>query len=125
MSEYGNYSGNALEFLKSKNIRIGDYVATSGNMTHKGMLMSRYEDSAKNILVLKLENGYNVGIKIDDVTIKKLQTPDLKINTKEKTIPKIPCDALDVLVSKDSSKTINWCAVTSLLVLSIPVLLLA
>ena len=30
----------------------------------------------------------SVGIKIDDVTIKKLQTPDLKINTKEKTIPK-------------------------------------
>ena len=88
MSEYGNYSGNALEFLKSKNIRIGDYVETSGNMNHKGMLMSRYEDSAKNILVLKLENGYNIGIKIDDVTIKKLQTPDLKINTKEKTIPK-------------------------------------
>ena len=87
MSEYGNYSGNALEFLKSKNIRIGDYVETSGNMNHKGMLMSRYEDSAKNILVLKLENGYNIGIKIDDVTIKKLQTP-LKINTKEKTIPK-------------------------------------
>ena len=88
MSEYGNYSGNALEFLKSKNIRIGDYVETNGNMKHKGMLMSRYEDSAKNILVLKLENGYNVGIKIDDVTIKKLQTPDLKINTKEKIIPK-------------------------------------
>ena len=42
MSEYGNYSGNALEFLKSKNIRIGDYVETSGNMNHKGMLMSRY-----------------------------------------------------------------------------------
>ena len=83
MSEYGNYSGNTLEFLKSKNIRIGDYVETSGNMNHKGMLMSRYEDSAKNILVLKLENGYNVGIKIDDVTIKKLQTPDLKINTKK------------------------------------------
>ena len=38
MSEYGNYSGNALEFLKSKNIRIGDYVATSGNMTHKDYL---------------------------------------------------------------------------------------
>ena len=88
MSEYGNYSGNALEFLKSKNIRIGDYVETNGNMKHKGMLMSRYEDSAKNILVLKLENGYNVGIKIDDVTIKKLQTPDLKINAKEKIIPK-------------------------------------
>ena len=61
MSEYGNYSGNTLEFLKYepktgiKKYRIGDYVETSGNMKiHKGMLMSRYEDSAKNILVLKL-----------------------------------------------------------------------
>ena len=46
MSEYGNYSGNAFELLKSKNIRIGDYVVTSGNTNHKGMLMSRYEDIA-------------------------------------------------------------------------------
>ena len=88
MSEYGNYSGAALELLKSKNICIGDYVKTSGAMDCKGMLMSKYEGGTENIIVLKLENGYNVGIKIDTITIEKLQTPDPKINTAQKTIQK-------------------------------------
>ena len=35
MSEYGNYSGDVLEFLKSKNIHIGNYVEITGKMNYK------------------------------------------------------------------------------------------
>ncbi len=88
MSEYGNYSGDVLEFLKSKNIHIGNYVEITGKMNYKGILMSRYEDGAKNIIVLKLKNGYNVGININDIAIKKLQTPDQRIKDGQKAKPK-------------------------------------
>ncbi|MDI1496064.1 MAG: glutamyl-tRNA(Gln) amidotransferase subunit D [Cenarchaeum symbiont of Oopsacas minuta] len=74
MSKYGSYTGKSLEFLKSNNVQIGDYVVIKGIIDYEGTLMPRYESNAKDVIVLKLKNGYNVGIRIDNAGAKKITT---------------------------------------------------
>jgi len=49
------------ELLKEKGIEIGDKIRIN-SLT--GILMPKTELSEKDIIVLKLENGYNIGVKI-------------------------------------------------------------
>lgn len=66
---YSNYN----YFLAENNLSIGDTVDVKTKETqYVGILMNRYESYDKNHIVLKLKNGYNIGIQIAKIqSIKK------------------------------------------------------
>jgi glutamyl-tRNA(Gln) amidotransferase subunit D len=67
MSEYRGYSGNSLEFLKENQVSVGDSVNILADITYSGIIMPRYEHSDDKHIVLKLKNGYNIGLEIADI----------------------------------------------------------
>ena len=67
MSEDKGYSGNALDCLKKNNVKVGDSVKITADLTYSGILMPRYESSDDKHLVVKLGSGYNVGIDVDEI----------------------------------------------------------
>ena len=83
MSEYRGYTGNSLEFLKSNRIVVGDSVNVTGDVRYSGIIMPRYEHRDDKHIVLKLKNGYNIGLEIS--SIKKIE----KVQTIEKPLEKI------------------------------------
>ena len=83
MSEYTGYQGNSLEFLKSKQISVGDSVKILADLTYSGIIMPRYEHSDDKHIVLKLRSGYNIGLEIENITSIE------KIKSAEKIIEKI------------------------------------
>jgi len=88
MSEYRGYKGKSLEFLKSNNVLVGDSVKITSDLTYDGILMPRYEGSNDERLVLKLKNGYNIGIEVDGITkLEKIQQKESVIET-QKIVPK-------------------------------------
>ncbi len=63
------YSEKVLEFFKKKNVKLGDWVkikTKEGNL-YDGIIMPRSEFGDADCIVLKLKNGYNVGISIDRI----------------------------------------------------------
>ena len=67
MSEDQGYSGNALDCLKKHNAKVGDSIKITADLTYSGILMPRYESGDDKHLVVKLGNGYNVGINVDEI----------------------------------------------------------
>ncbi len=67
MSEDQGYSGNALDCLKKHNVKVGDSIKITADLTYSGILMPRYESGDDKHLVVKLGNGYNVGINVDEI----------------------------------------------------------
>jgi glutamyl-tRNA(Gln) amidotransferase subunit D len=95
MSEYRGYSGNSLEFLKENQVSVGDSVNILADITYSGIIMPRYEHSDDKHIVLKLKNGYNIGLEIAGIekieknpTIEKILE---KVEKQEKVegLPKI------------------------------------
>jgi len=82
MSEYRGYEGNSLEFLKTNQISVGDSVKILADITYSGIIMPRYEHSDDKHIVLKLKNGYNIGLEI--AKIEKIE----KNQSTKKIIPK-------------------------------------
>jgi glutamyl-tRNA(Gln) amidotransferase subunit D len=67
MSERENesYRGNALRIIKEAGAEIGDIVSvTKGDETLEGTLIPRSQYEADDYIVIKLRNGYNVGIRL-------------------------------------------------------------
>ena len=70
MSGFRGYTGGPLEFMGRNSLRVGDRVRldTGDGGVHVGTIMPRYEAlggaAAGGLLVIKLENGYNVGVEI-------------------------------------------------------------
>lgn len=64
------YKGRAREFLESIGASIGCHlkIVLHNNTIITGMLMPKHELSAPNIIVLKLDNGYNIGIDISRIS---------------------------------------------------------
>jgi len=95
MSEDKGYSGNALGCLKKNNVKVGDSIKITADLTYSGILMPRYESGDDKHLVLKLGSGYNVGINIDEIQkIQVVSSPEVKPKQSEKrkenpTLPKI------------------------------------
>ena len=89
MSEYRGYEGNSLKFLKANRIAVGDYVKIVADITYSGIIMPRYEHSDDKHIVLKLKNGYNIGLEI--AKIEKIETNHVtkKIIEKSERIEKI------------------------------------
>jgi glutamyl-tRNA(Gln) amidotransferase subunit D len=83
------YRGKTLRLLKSLGIEVGDQVRIEkGDRIYEGILMPRTELGDPNHVVIKLPNGYNVGIRITKETkivkigkgkAPKLGLPPLKI----------------------------------------------
>ena len=74
--ETSGYKGIALEILKKAECEIGDILIVSTKATrYEGILIPSSEHGANNYIVLKLKNGYNVGIQV---------TLDVKVERKGK-----------------------------------------
>ena len=70
------YSQKVQKVLKRKKIRVGDKIKlTKNKKSFEGILMPRIELGDKNSLIIKLDNGYNVGMKLDGgIKIMKIKT---------------------------------------------------
>ncbi|MGZ7047999.1 MAG: asparaginase domain-containing protein, partial [Methanobacterium sp.] len=89
-----SYSGTSKAFLEAAGISIGDSVKVyKKDITYEGMILDRSEDADDKHVVLKLNNGYNIGLNIIDAEIEL-------INKGEK--PKIELKHFDV--EKDTLK---------------------
>ena len=89
MSEYRGYEGDSLEFLKKNQISVGDSVKILADITYSGIIMPRYEHSDDKHVVLKLKNGYNIGLEIAKIEkIEKNQSKE-KIIEKDEKIEKV------------------------------------
>ena len=65
MEEHTGYQGPSLNLLKKSRVSIGDVLKIKTSvMEYEGTLMPRYELADENHIVVKLKNGYNVGINI-------------------------------------------------------------
>lgn len=65
------YSAKIRKMLDAKKIRVGDHVLLeAGRRKHSGILMPKTDFSDPDSLVIKLDNGYNVGIDISKGKIK-------------------------------------------------------
>lgn len=82
------YSGLVKEKIKEANANIGDRIEIIKNsMRYSGMLMPRHSFSGRDIIVLKLDNGYNIGIRCTMKTeIKVLERKECKRNEEFKII---------------------------------------
>ncbi|MEM5812596.1 MAG: Glu-tRNA(Gln) amidotransferase subunit GatD [Candidatus Aenigmatarchaeota archaeon] len=69
------YSKNIESELKKKKIRIGErVVVTKAGKAYEGLLMPRIELGDANCLVIKLDNGYNIGVRFEKgIKIEKSQ----------------------------------------------------
>lgn len=68
------YRGKALEKLLGAGVSIGDLVEIDKNsMKLRGILMPSYSKNSDEIIVIKLDNGYNIGIDINNINIKLLR----------------------------------------------------
>ncbi len=85
MSEYSGYEGNSLEFLKTNQISIGDFVKILADITYSGIIMPRYEHSDDKHIVLKLRSGYNIGLEIEKIQeIEKIKSAEKTVQQDEK-----------------------------------------
>ena len=68
------YSGDAFTILKCAEAQVGDVIKISrGRESFEGSLMPRYELADKEHIVIKLKNGYNIGIRITkDLKVEKI-----------------------------------------------------
>jgi glutamyl-tRNA(Gln) amidotransferase subunit D len=89
-----NYQGSARKFLESRKISIGDhiYIKNQG-IKQQGMLLDRAEDADDQHIVLKLSNGYNIGVNISGSELQLIEKGEK---------PKIELPPLDI--QKDTDK---------------------
>jgi len=68
------YRGKALEAIKKARANIGDVIrVTRGNEVYEGILIPRSEYGDEKHVVVKLKNGYNIGIAITaDTKVEKV-----------------------------------------------------
>jgi glutamyl-tRNA(Gln) amidotransferase subunit D len=88
------YSEQVQSFLKKNKIKVGDEIRLVKNKKiYEGILMPRIELGDRNCLVLKLKNGYNIGIKFEKgVKTKKIKTAWKIVERKEKKVKKMIFD---------------------------------
>jgi glutamyl-tRNA(Gln) amidotransferase subunit D len=89
MSEYRGYEGDSLEFLKTNQISVGDSVKILADITYSGIIMPRYEHSDDRHIVLKLKNGYNIGLEIAKIEKVEKDQSAGKIIEKDQKIEKV------------------------------------
>ncbi|MBU1166107.1 Glu-tRNA(Gln) amidotransferase subunit GatD [Candidatus Micrarchaeota archaeon] len=76
------YSSEIMKKLKKKNIQVGDRVKVlSRDKVFEGILMPRPYSGDAHIIVLKLDNGYNIGVVAESIDLVK--TGSISKQTKE------------------------------------------
>ncbi|ABM80776.1 Glu-tRNA(Gln) amidotransferase subunit GatD [Hyperthermus butylicus] len=70
METVPGYTGIARALLERAGARVGDRIriVQRDGRVFEGILMPRYALSAKPIIVIKLDNGYNIGVRVDEHT---------------------------------------------------------
>jgi glutamyl-tRNA(Gln) amidotransferase subunit D len=64
----GGYRGTGLKLLSKHSILVGDSVKiATENAEISGILMPRYESASEDYIVVKLNSGYNTGIRVDKI----------------------------------------------------------
>nr|AIE91657.1 glutamyl-tRNA(Gln) amidotransferase subunit D (gatD) [uncultured marine thaumarchaeote AD1000_14_F02] len=53
--------------FEKNNVKVGDSIKITADLTYSGILMPRYESGDDKHLVVKLGSGYNAGINVDDI----------------------------------------------------------
>jgi len=88
------YSKKVQGVLKRKKIRVGDKIKlTKNKKSFEGILMPRIELGDKNSLIIKLDNGYNLGMKFGKgIKINKIKTGRKIGKKKVKKVKKIIFD---------------------------------
>ena len=70
LSELQGYRGSVLRALKDAGVVVGDLIrVTKEHEAHEGVLMPRYELADDQHIVLKLKNGYNIGIRLTEAIL--------------------------------------------------------
>ncbi len=83
-----SYKGVCKEFLDSCSISFGDIILiTKKSVEYKGMVLNRATGVDDKHLVLKLDNGYNIGVDVTDARVKLLEKGEK---------PKIELPKLDI-----------------------------
>jgi len=97
LSELSGYKNKPLKILSDAGIKIGDFIKIVTKTTeYSGNILPRYEYSNEEFIVIKMSNGYNIGIDSNSITsVKKIEggeepkfIPPSKPDVKE-TLPKI------------------------------------
>ncbi|MGC8913225.1 MAG: Glu-tRNA(Gln) amidotransferase subunit GatD [Thermoplasmata archaeon] len=82
---------NYKEFLRANNLDVGDTVKiTASNGEFTGIIMPHHEFSIPDVLILKLKNGYNVGIAIEKIKSLELLAKGGLGERKESVVEKKP-----------------------------------
>jgi len=83
------YAGLAAKLVESAGVAVGDMITvTSGGDTHTGVLMPHHEFSADSIITLKLANGYNIGVRVDEKSQVALVSKKESRDAARKTMPR-------------------------------------
>ncbi|MGV9171798.1 MAG: Glu-tRNA(Gln) amidotransferase subunit GatD [Promethearchaeia archaeon] len=84
------YKDKALKLLKEKEIEIWDILQIKTDKNEfEGILLPRIETSPPNYIEIKLENNYNVGINVSDISkVEKIGKKEAKYQIPEKEFPK-------------------------------------
>ena len=84
-----NYSPLIQKIIKKVNVKVGDRISVAkGKNIYEGLLMPRAELGDKNCIVLKLDSGYNIGIRYEKgVKIEKSKKPEPKKIEEEIEVP--------------------------------------
>jgi len=87
------YKKLAKEFLDSANVSVGDIVKVEKEkVSYTGRLIDRADDAEDGHIILKLDNGYNIGINISKAKIELLEKGEE---------PKIQYDPIDIKKNAD------------------------
>jgi glutamyl-tRNA(Gln) amidotransferase subunit D len=95
-----NYSPRIQKILRKLRVKIGDRISVSkGKRIYEGLLMPRSEIGDKDCIVLKLDNGYNVGIRYEK---------GIKIKKVRKRGPKKVKEEMEFELGKESFKELKF-----------------
>jgi glutamyl-tRNA(Gln) amidotransferase subunit D len=84
------YRGEGKKLLEKNKLEIWDIVQIFTEKTqYKGIILPRIEHSAPNFINIKLENNYNIGVKVSEIQeIKKMGKREAVYKIPEKEFPK-------------------------------------
>jgi glutamyl-tRNA(Gln) amidotransferase subunit D len=85
------YGSEVEKILKAKGVELGDSIKVKWkNSLFEGTLMPKPDVGDENILVLKLKNGYNVGLKTIEVSLIEKQKQVKQEQKESSTNPNLP-----------------------------------
>ena len=69
------YSKNIMNLLEEKDITEGDRIRLENEeISHEGILLPRSKAGDNDCIVIKLDNGYNIGLEAQKYNIEKISS---------------------------------------------------